>query len=890
MNERDRELEASRASDLRSRTILESITDGFFTLDADWRFDYVNPEAERILARDKGSLLGKVLWDEYPGVVGSEFEAAYRRAAAERKPQTFLAFYPDHGRWYDARAFPSPTGLTVYFRDVSEAKEVEAALRASEEGRRLALDAAGLGAWNIDLARRRLTCDARFSAIFTGATAPLSYEQAVAAIHEDDRARVAAAIAAATRSDNPAPYAVEYRVVRPEGEVRWVFARGGANFTGAGAERRLVSFDGTVVDITERKHAENRLRVSEARFRTLFDSIDEGFCVIEVIFDAAGRPSDYRFLEANPAFARHTGLEHAVGSRMRELAPDMDEFWFETCGRVALTGQPSRFVSEAKALARWYDVYAFPLGEAEGGKVAVLFNDITARQRVEERLREAEEQFRTLADNMAQFAWTADASGAINWYNRRWYDYTGTTLESMQGWGWQAVHHPDHLDRVTTRFKRSIDSGEPWEDTFPLRGVDGSYRWFLSRALPIRNDAGTLVRWFGTNTDVTEQRDTAEELRQVAAELSQADRRKDEFLATLAHELRNPLAPIRNSLELIRIAAADPGVVERSRQVMERQLAQMTRLVDDLLDVSRISSDKLALRRERIDLETVVRSAVETSRPVLDAAEQRLTVALPAEPVFLDGDLTRLAQVFMNLLHNAAKFSEPGGQVGLSAQRDGGEVVVTVTDTGVGIPPDHLGRIFDMFSQVSSSIERSQGGLGIGLTLVRRLVGLHGGRVEARSDGPGTGSTFVVRLPVLAESGGATAPADDAAPSASGLRVLVVDDNRDAATSLAALLQLMGNEAHTAYDGLAALDSASALRPDVVLLDIGLPGLNGYEVARRIRAEPWGGAMRLFATTGWGQDGDKRMSKEAGFDEHLVKPVDPTALMRLLGAARSAMP
>lgn len=885
MSDRDLELEASKASDLRSRAILESITDGFFTLDAGWRFDYANPEAERILGREPGALLGKLLWEEYPGTVGSEFEKAYRRVATERKSESVLAYYPDHDRWYDVRAFPAPTGVTVYFRDVSEAKQVEAALRASEERHRLALDAAELGAWNIDPARKLLVCDERFSTIFTGSTAPLTYEQAVAAIHADDRAAVGAAIAAATRIENPAPYAIEYRVVRPDGAVHWVFAKGRANFRNEGSERRLVSFDGTVADISERKQAEDRLRFSEARFRTLFDSIDEGFCVIEVIWGAAGRAADYRFMETNPAFERQTGLHRAVGRTMRDLAPDMDEFWFETYGRVATTGQPTRFANEAKALGRWFDVYAFRLGEAEGNKVAVLFTDITARQRVEERLREAEEQFRTLADNMAQFAWTADASGAINWYNRRWYDYTGTTLESMRGWGWQAVHHPDHVDRVKERFRHFVAAGEPWEDTFPLRGVDGNYRWFLSRAVPIRNDAGTLLRWFGTNTDVTEQRDTAEELRQVAAELSQADRRKDEFLATLAHELRNPLAPIRNSLELIRRAASDPKVVERARQVMERQLAQMTRLVDDLLDVSRISSDKLALRSERIDLAAVLRSAVETSQPLLDAAGQQLAVSLPDEPVLLDADLTRLAQVFMNLLNNAAKFSERGGRIALSAARDGGEVVVRVVDNGVGIPAEHLGGIFEMFSQVNSSLERSQGGLGIGLTLVRRLVELHGGRVEARSGGIGTGSEFIVRLPVVQSAAAAPGAVAEGRPAASALRVLVVDDNQDAAVSLAALLELMDNEVHTAHDGLAAFAAAAALRPDVVLLDIGLPGLNGFEVARRIRAEPWGQGMRLIAMTGWGQDSDKQKSQAAGFDHHLVKPVEPTALVRLLGSA-----
>ena len=883
MNDDRRELLEAKASDLRSRAILESITDGFFTLDPDWRFDYANPEAERILGCAPGALLGRVLWEQYPGTVGSEFERAYRRVAESRVAESFLAFYPDHGRWYDVRAFPSPSGLTVYFRDVTEAKQTEADLRASEERRRLALDSAELGAWNIDPARQVLTTDERFGAIFAGSPAPISYAQAVAALHADDRDRVTAAIAASVRPDDPAPYAIEYRVVHPAGAVRWVFAKGRANFAGTGPDRRLVSFDGTVADITDRKLADERLQLSESRFRTLFDSMDEGFCVIEMMFDANGVAQDYRFLEANPAFARHNGLHDAVGKTMRDFAPDMDPVFFETYGRVVTSGEPIRFESESKALQRWFDIYAFRLGAAGDGKVAVLFKDITARRHAEAKLRDAEEQFRTLADNIAQFAWTADATGSLYWYNQRWYDYTGTTFEAMQGWGWQAVHHPDHIDRVVERFRRFLASGEPWEDTFPLRGKDGDYRWFLSRALPIRNESGELLRWFGTNTDITEQRDTAEELRSVAAELSEADRRKDEFLATLAHELRNPLAPISSSLEIIRLAKGNEAIRERARLVMERQVRQLTRLVDDLLDVSRISSDKLELRLQRTALSAVVSSAVEASRPLLDGNGLRWSVSLPDEPVDLHADLTRLAQVFMNLLNNAAKFTDRGGSVELTAHRDRGEVVVVVGDSGIGIPADQLSRIFDMFSQVGSSLERSHGGLGIGLSLVRRLVELHGGSVEARSEGPGRGSEFVVRLPVMAAAAEPAAAIDPAAAAGShGLRILVVDDNRDAAVSLSALLEMMGNETHVVHDGLAAVDAAATWRPDIVLLDIGLPGLNGYEAARRIREHAEGGRIVLCALTGWGQDTDRLKSRDAGFDHHLVKPVDPAALERLL--------
>jgi signal transduction histidine kinase/ActR/RegA family two-component response regulator len=370
---------------------------------------------------------------------------------------------------------------------------------------------------------------------------------------------------------------------------------------------------------------------------------------------------------------------------------------------------------------------------------------------------------------------------------------------------------------------------------------------------------------------------------QLYRELRDADRRKDEFLATLAHELRNPLAPIRNGLQVLRLSGKETGVVAEARSMMERQLSQMVRLVDDLLDVSRISRNKLDLKKQRVTLAAVVHSAVETSRPLVEQSRHSLTVALPPDPVYLDADLVRLAQVFSNLLNNAAKYTEPGGRIWLTAEVVGHEVAVRVRDTGLGIPADALPRIFEMFSQVDRNMERSQGGLGIGLTLVRRLVEMHGGTVEARSDGPGKGSEFTVRLPLAADGEvGRRAETADDGPAAPKRRILIVDDNHDSAMSLGMMLDLMGNETRTAHDGLAAFEAAGTFRPDVILLDIGLPKLNGYDTCRRIREQPWGQAMVIVALTGWGQDEDRRRSKEAGFDHHLVKPVEADALAKLL--------
>ena len=354
-------------------------------------------------------------------------------------------------------------------------------------------------------------------------------------------------------------------------------------------------------------------------------------------------------------------------------------------------------------------------------------------------------------------------------------------------------------------------------------------------------------------------------------------------LAMLAHELRNPLAPLRNGLHIMRLAGDNEAEVAETRTMMERQLGQMVRLIDDLLDLSRITNGKIELRREQIELAAAVQDAVDTSRPLIEAAGHQLTVSLPPRPVFVYADRTRLAQVFANLLNNSAKYTERGGHIWLTVERQGSDVVVMVKDTGVGIAPDMLAQVFEMFTQADRSLDRSQGGLGIGLSLVRRLVEMHGGRVEAHSEGLGKGSEFVVRLSVVLTSDLAAQRANgDVALRSPKYRILVVDDNKDSAISLARLLRIMGHATQTAHDGLEAVEVAQKFRPDVALLDIGLPKSNGYDACRSIRGQPWSDGMILIALTGWGQEVDKCRSKEAGFNFHLVKPVDFGALEKLL--------
>ena len=410
---------------------------------------------------------------------------------------------------------------------------------------------------------------------------------------------------------------------------------------------------------------------------------------------------------------------------------------------------------------------------------------------------------------------------------------------------------------------------------FLIEQPDGGRMAVLVDAVPIHGVNGEIVGAVSGWRDVTE-------LKKAVQALKDADRHKDEFLAMLAHELRSPLAPIRNALEILRRAGNDSRMIGRSRDVLERQVAHLVRLVDDLLDVARIARGKLELRKQRVNLVSIIAAVVEAGRPLVEEMGQQLNVTLPPEPVYLDADPARLTQVVLNLLTNAAKYTERGGHIGITAERQGSDAVITVRDSGIGIPADRLPHIFDLFMQVEGSRGRSRGGLGLGLTLVKRLTELHGGTVGVRSDGPGRGSEFTVRLPAVLGRAAAESPPCEPAAAASGRRILVVDDHLDVADTLAEMLRLMGNEVETAHDGLEALRVAEAFRPDIALIDIGLPRLDGHEVARRIRGEPWGERMVLIAMTGWHHDDDKQRSREAGFNFHLLKPVDPQGLTQLL--------
>jgi PAS domain S-box-containing protein len=530
---------------------------------------------------------------------------------------------------------------------------------------------------------------------------------------------------------------------------------------------------------------------------------------------------------------------------------------------------------------RDYSFRAAKQTDDEIGVVVDAFNSMLDEVQSHSRALETSEKlYRAIGESINYGVWVTDAEGRVIYMSDSFLKLVGLTQQQVADEGWGSVLHPDDLEDTMVAWRECARAGTMWYREHRYLGVDGKVHSILAQGVPIRDDAGRIQRWAGINLDISRLKNTERAL-------IEADRRKDEFLATLAHELRNPLAPIRNAVRILDSDAADERQRKWGREVIARQVHRMSLLLDDLLDVSRITRNQLELKRDYVDLKSVVSVAVETARPLMDAKKHKLTVSLPPENVKLEADPLRLSQVIGNLLTNAAKYTDPEGNIGLSARIQNAELVISIKDDGIGLNPEVIPGLFTMFSQVNSAIDRAEGGLGIGLSLVKGLVALHGGRVEAKSEGLGKGSEFIVILPhkVLASAGKVVEETTDGAANANAVRrgcVLVVDDNRDAAESLSLVLGFAGYEVMTAFNGMDALETGSRERPQAALIDIGMPGMSGHEVARRIRLEAWGKHAVLIALTGWGQDQDKQNAIAAGFNEHMTKPVEPAEVEKLL--------
>jgi PAS domain S-box-containing protein len=543
-----------------------------------------------------------------------------------------------------------------------------------------------------------------------------------------------------------------------------------------------------------------------------------------------------------------------ASTEFRVTLPNGTERWMARRGKVQLEDGKATFIS------------------------GVLI-DITAQKIAERALRSSEKLYRAIGESIDYGVWLCDPQGRNMYASESFLKLIGMTQEQYSNSGWGEILHPDDAAAAVTAWLDCVRSGKVWYREHRVLGGDGLFHPILAQGVPIRDDGGAITGWAGINLDISRLKATEEALRD-------ADRRKDEFLATLAHELRNPLAPIRHAVKLLETKSADENQQKSAREIIGRQVQRMALLLDDLLDVSRITRGRLDLKKDAVDLQAIIDAAVETARPMIDSKQQQLSVQLPPQAVTLHVDPLRLSQSLSNLLTNATKYTDAQGRITLAAAVTPDEITLSVKDNGIGLDPNTIPGLFEMFSQVDSAIDRTEGGLGIGLALVKGLVALHGGTVEGISAGIGHGSEFTIRLPralVVARTAESQAPGpkERAASGARG-KILVADDNRDAADTLAMLLEIGGFDVLVAHTGAQALDRAEESHPDAVILDIGMPDMTGYEVARRIRAEAWGKSVFLLAITGWGQEEDKERAMAAGFDRHMTKPVDPDTVEQLL--------
>jgi PAS domain S-box-containing protein len=631
------------------------------------------------------------------------------------------------------------------------------------------------------------------------------------------------------------------------------------------------------IDVTthvqKREKTEEALRESDERFRRALQIDTVGIIFLTV---------EGRITEANDAFLAMSGFsredQQAGRLRCEEMTPpEWTSVSLRAIEEFKATGRTTPYEKEffRKDGSRWWALLvAKQLSEHEGVEYII---DITEGKRAEQSLRESEARFRAVAEASPALTWQVDTHGNAVFLNQRFMEMFGMTADMLMPTGWQSIIHPDDASGYMAALQQALRDRSRFQQRVRVKTETGEWRWLESYALPWFTADDEYAGHVGVSIDITDAVNAE-------AALVETSRRKDEFLATLAHELRNPLAPISNALALI---ARPDGVkaIPRLLPVINRQVNYMVRLVDDLLEISRISSGKIELRQAPVNLAVVLRNAIEASMSLINEKEHKLSVFIPEAPLIVYADAVRLEQVFRNLLNNAARYTRKGGQIWLTAHQEDEDAVVSVRDNGIGILAGMLPRLFDMFAQERRNGVGTQEGLGIGLNLVARLLQMHGGSVEAMSGGRDRGSEFIVRLP-LSEKPARESAAEPgkAIPPPPGIRVLVVDDNHDAAEVLALLLESMGLNAKTVNSGPAALAAIPDYRPNALLMDIGMPGMSGYDVARRIREQPEFNGIKLVALTGWGQEEDRRLSRDAGFDYHLTKPVDSRILKDLISS------
>ena len=860
----------------RTTAILESIADAFYSLDDQWRFTAVNPAAERApFGRPASELLGRVIWDVFPSIPGTRIHQHYLDAAEKRSREHYEAQSPLNGRWYEVFMFPRTGGLDVYMRDITERKRAEEALRESDLRFRLALrnspvsvaaqdrELKYIWAYNQRTARPDEIIGRRDDEIFTPEEAA-----SITAIKQ----RVL---------DEGVELREQMWFDRPSGriflDVCWEPIRNEAG--------RVTGVASATVDLTPIKLAGEALSQSHKTFSELIERAPFGIYVVDSQFRVAHMNTSSQtgaFRNVRPVIGRD------FSEAMRILWPEPVAAEIIGHFRHTLeTGEPfysppffnPRHDVEAVEGYEW-ELHRMVLPDGQFGVICYYFDSTKMRQ-AEAALRESEARFRNLADAMPQLVWTAQPDGTVDYLNRRHETLSGARRRDDGTWTWSPVIHPDDLQATLAAWDHAVRTGQNYEMEQRLLLADGAFRWHLARATPIRDESGRIVKWYGTTTDM-------HQMKEAQRALQDADRSKNEFLAVLSHELRNPLTPIRHSLYVLERTVPGGEQAKRAQEVIGRQSKLLARLVDDLLDVTRISRNRIQLQTGPLELNDLVRRTIEDHHSLFEGKDIAVEMTFAAGRLPINGDAARLAQMIGNLLQNAAKFTPAGGRVVVStaAATPRGRATLRIVDTGVGIEPVMLRRLFQPFMQAEATLDRSTGGLGLGLALVKGLVEMHGGEVCAYSDGPGKGAEFVVELPLdvtaAAEAGSAAVRT-----ATRRRRVLIIEDNIDAANSLKEVLEFGGHVIEVAYGGPEGLAKAREFEPDVVLCDIGLPGMDGFAVARAFRADDSLKRVVLVALSGYALPEDLQRAQEAGFERHLSKPPSIETLEELLGNVRS---
>jgi PAS domain S-box-containing protein len=837
-----------------------------------WRYIDANASALRFYNRSREDIVGRTVQDTFPGHAARATALCQQALLGGEHLQHETEFA---NRQLLVRMFAvDHECVAVTCTDITDRKRVETALANSERRFQALLDGCPVGVAQNGIDGRFEYVNSGFCNIVGYSAEELSQRTWQQITHPDDLQSDLSRAKLVLSGDMP-HYTIEKRYIRKDGSPVWVSMFGNFIFDD---QRRPIQGVAVVVDITARRLADVALQESRQRLLLAHDAAGLGSFDWNIRLDSATWDSRARELWG---LAPDTPV--TLATALAGIHPDDRQGMRAAIDSASVRGSDGRYRAAYRVInvqdgkTRWVESQGQVIFEnGAPARMVGTKRDITERVHAEQALRQSEERFRELANNIDQIVWTADATGQPTWCNDRWYEFSGTTFEEMVNDGWSSLIHPDHTDRIRDRYSQCVTTGETWEETFPVRSKTGEYRWFLSRAIPIKTADGIVLRWFGSNTDITSHRELQDAL-------TSADRRKDEFLAMLAHELRNPVAPILNVSQILSRHGSETKDLPAMASIINRQAKHLARLLDDLLDVARITRGRIELRRAVVPIDDCIAHAMETVDPLVRSSQHILEIERSPVDLRVDVDKDRLTQCITNLLNNAIKYSPDGSRITLRTSQQNGMAVIDVRDSGRGIRSDVLPHIFDLFAQGPSTLDRRNGGLGIGLSVCKRLIEMHGGVVTAHSDGEGRGSTFTLTLPIAAAPSPTVAgPAHT--PGARKKRVLIVDDNEDAAETVAVLVEMSGHETKVVYRGEGALTGWKAFNPDVVILDIGLPDLSGYEVVGRLRQEGFGGLA--IALSGYGQPEDKRRALASGFDLHFVKPVDHDALEKVIALAQ----